>query len=98
MSSIAGKVPSAGATVYNATKFGLRGFGLGLRQELAGTGVGVSVILPTFVSGAGMWAETGLKAHPMAGETSVAAVAEYVSQSRDLPGQSDADPNFHGAD
>lgn len=78
MSSVAGKVPAAGATIYNATKFGLRGFGLGLRQELAGSGVGVSVVLPTFVSGAGMWAETGLPAHPMAGETPASAVAEAV--------------------
>src|SRR5450631_3723142 len=28
MSSVAGKVPAAGASIYNATKFGIRGFGL----------------------------------------------------------------------
>ena len=78
MSSVAGKMPSGGATVYTATKFGVRGFGLALRQELLGTGVGVSVILPTFVRGAGMWAETGLKVHPMAGETPATAVADAV--------------------
>ena len=78
MSSVAGKMPSAGASVYNATKFGLRGFGLALRQELLDTGVGVSVIMPTFVSGAGMWAETGLKAHPLAGEVTATAVAQAV--------------------
>src|SRR2546421_2805419 len=70
MSSIAGKLPSGGETIYNATKFGIRGFGLALREELWGTGVGVSVISPTFVSEAGMWAVTGLKPHPMAGEGS----------------------------
>ncbi|TMG27757.1 MAG: SDR family NAD(P)-dependent oxidoreductase, partial [Chloroflexi bacterium] len=48
MSSIAGKIPSGGETIYNATKFGIRGFGLALREELWGTGVGVSVISPTF--------------------------------------------------
>ena len=78
MSSVAGKVPAAGASVYNATKFGIRGFGLALREELWGTGVGVSVVCPTFVSEAGMWADTGLKANPMAGEVSPAQVAGAV--------------------
>lgn len=78
MSSIAGKLPSGGETMYNATKFGIRGFALALREELWGTGVGVSVISPTFVSEAGMWAVTGLKAHPIAGEVSPAQVADAV--------------------
>jgi short-subunit dehydrogenase len=64
--------------MYNATKFGIRGFGLALREELWGTGVGVSVISPTFVSEAGMWAVTGLKPNPIAGEVSPAQVAEAV--------------------
>ncbi|HSP08136.1 MAG TPA: SDR family NAD(P)-dependent oxidoreductase [Candidatus Dormibacteraeota bacterium] len=78
MSSVAGKVPTAAATLYHATKFGLRGFGLALREELWGSGVGVSVIYPTFVSKVGMWAETGLKVNPMAGEVSPEQVAEAV--------------------
>jgi len=78
MSSIAGKLPAGGESMYNATKFGIRGFGLALREELWGTGVGVSVISPTFVSEAGMWAVTGLKAHPIAGEVSPAQVADAV--------------------
>jgi short-subunit dehydrogenase len=78
MSSIAGKLPSGGETIYNATKFGLRGFALALREELWGSGVGVSVISPTFVSEAGMWAVTGLKPHPVAGEVSPAQVADAV--------------------
>lgn len=78
MSSLAGKVPAAGNTVYNATKFAIRGFALALREELLDTRVGVSVICPTFVSEAGMWAETGLKANSMAGEVSPAQVADAV--------------------
>jgi short-subunit dehydrogenase len=78
MSSIAGKIPAAGSSVYNATKFGIRGFGLAIREELWGTGVGVSVVFPTFVSEAGMWAETGLKPHPIAGEVSPTQVADAV--------------------
>ena len=78
MASAAGKVPAPGLVMYNATKFGIRGFALALREELYGSGVGVSVISPTFVSGAGMWAETGLKANPMAGEVTPEQVAEAV--------------------
>lgn len=78
MSSVAGKIPSGGETIYNATKFGIRGFALALREELWGTGVGVSVISPTFVSEAGMWAVTALKPNPIAGEVSPAQVADAV--------------------
>jgi short-subunit dehydrogenase len=78
MASIHGKLPAALVSVYNATKFGLRGFGLALRQELRGTGVGVSVINPTFVRGAGMWAETGVTPHPLAGQVTPDEVAVSV--------------------
>jgi short-subunit dehydrogenase len=78
MGSTAGKIPAAGITLYNATKFGIRGFALALREELFKAGVGVSVISPTFVSEAGMWAETGLKANPIAGEVTPERVAEAV--------------------
>jgi short-subunit dehydrogenase len=81
MSSIAGKLPTPGLTIYNATKFAIRGFGLSLREELAGSGVGVSVICPVYVSEAGMWAETGLKPHPVVGEVSPAQVADAVASA-----------------
>jgi short-subunit dehydrogenase len=61
MSSLAGKSPTAGASLYNATKFGLRGFAGALRAELHGTGVGVSAIFPGFIRDAGMFHETGAK-------------------------------------
>jgi short-subunit dehydrogenase len=78
LASMHGKLPTALVSVYNATKFGLRGFGLALRQELAGTGVGVSVINPTFVRDAGMYAETGAKTHPLAGSVTPEQVADAV--------------------
>lgn len=78
MASMHGKLPAALVSVYNATKFGLRGFGLALAQELKGTGVGVSVINPTFVASAGMWAETGTTVHPLAGQATPEQVAEAV--------------------
>jgi short-subunit dehydrogenase len=39
----------------------LRGFGLALREDLAGKGVGVSVVLPGFIRDAGMFADSGAK-------------------------------------
>jgi short-subunit dehydrogenase len=78
MASIHGKLPTALVSVYNATKFGLRGFGLALAEELQHTGVGVSVINPTFVRDAGMWAETGIATHPMAGHVTPDQVADAV--------------------
>jgi short-subunit dehydrogenase len=61
MSSLSGKAPSAGTSVYCATKFGLRGFAGALRAELHGTGVGVSAIFPGFIRDAGMFEDTGVK-------------------------------------
>jgi short-subunit dehydrogenase len=78
MSSVAGHVAAGGESVYSATKFGIRGFALALREELWSTGVGVSVVCPTFVSEAGMWAVTGLKSDPIASEVTPAQVAEAV--------------------
>jgi short-subunit dehydrogenase len=59
MASLAGKAASPRSSLYNATKFGLRGFALALRTDLAGTGVGVSVISPGFVREAGLFARSG---------------------------------------
>ena len=53
IASLAGKAPSPRSSVYNATKFGLRGFALGLRCDLGGSGVGVSIVSPGFVGGRG---------------------------------------------
>lgn len=78
VSSLAGLAATAEASLYAATKFGLRGFGLGLRQDLAGTGVGVSVVMPGFVSGAGMWAETGVALPRGVGTRSPAQVAKAI--------------------
>ena len=64
ISSMSGKLPAGGGSIYSATKFGLRGFAASLRDELHGTGVGVSVVSPGFVSEAGLFAETGIKLPP----------------------------------
>lgn len=56
MGSLAGKAAAAGRAMYSGTKFALRGFAIGLRDELRGTGVGVSLIQPGFVGEVGMFA------------------------------------------
>ena len=50
-----------GSSVYSATKFGMRGFGYALGEELRGTGVGVTTVFPGFIRDAGMFAESGTK-------------------------------------
>jgi len=61
ISSIAGKTPSVGASLYAATKFGLRGFALALHEDLRNTGVGVTAVFPGFIAETGLWGDTGLK-------------------------------------
>ncbi len=67
ISSISGKTSTPGASLYAATKFGLRGFALCLRDDLRPAGVGVSVVSPGAISGAGMFAESGAAAPPLIG-------------------------------
>jgi short-subunit dehydrogenase len=59
ISSLSGKATALASSVYSATKFGLRGFALALREDLRPQNVGVSVVLPGFIRDAGMFAETG---------------------------------------
>lgn len=61
MASLAGQVPRPGASIYHATKFAVRGFGHSLRAELAGSGVGLSMVSPSFVTGAGMYARSNTR-------------------------------------
>jgi len=78
MSSIGGMATTPGSALYSATKFGVRGFGLALRQDLIGTGVGVTLIHPAFIDEAGMFAESGVKLPPGAPTRSPSDVAAAV--------------------
>ncbi len=46
VASLHGRLASAGATTYSASKFGLRIFTLALREELQGTGIKAAVVSP----------------------------------------------------
>jgi short-subunit dehydrogenase len=78
MSSIAGKSATPRSSMYNATKFGLRGFSLALRAELRSDGVGVSTIFPGFIRDAGMFADTEIKLPPGVGTKTPDQVAKAV--------------------
>jgi uncharacterized protein len=78
VSSLNGKIPTAGASVYAATKYGMRGFAASLRDELHGSGVGATAIFPGFVAEAGMWAEARVELPPWVGLPSPGDVAEAV--------------------
>lgn len=86
VASLAGKAASPRSSIYNATKFGLRGFALGLRPDLSPRGVGVSLVSPGFIREAGMFAEAGAK--PPAGmgtaspEQVAAAVVKAIENDR----------------
>lgn len=62
--SLSGLAASPGTRMYNATKFGLRGFALSFAQELDGTGVTCSLVLPGFISDAGMFHDGGIELPP----------------------------------
>jgi short-subunit dehydrogenase len=64
ISSLLGRLSRARAALYSATKFGIRGFALGLREDLHGTGVGVTNVLPGFVRDVGMYVDSGAAPEP----------------------------------
>jgi short-subunit dehydrogenase len=78
VSSLAGKASTPRTAIYNATKFGLRGFAGALRADLRGSGVGVSCVFPGFISEAGMFADAGVKLPLGIGTRPPEAVARAV--------------------
>jgi uncharacterized protein len=78
MSSLAGKVATSNAALYNTAKYGLRGFASALRADLHGSGVGVSAVFPGFIRDAGMFADAGVSLPPGVGTRTPQDVARAV--------------------
>lgn len=86
VSSMSGKAASPGSSVYSATKFGLRGFALALREDLREAGVGVSTVFPGFIRDAGMFADADVRLPRYVGtrtpEEVAAAVVRAIERNR----------------
>jgi short-subunit dehydrogenase len=84
--SLSGVAPTARQTIYNATKFGLRGFTLALREDLRETGASASLVAPGFVRDAGMFADSKADAPAGMGTTTPervsAAVVDAIEKDR----------------
>ena len=78
IASLSGKSPTPLSSVYNATKFGLRGFALGLRADLDPHGIGVSIVSPGTIREAGMYADSGAPPITGLGTGSPQQVADAV--------------------
>jgi short-subunit dehydrogenase len=78
VSSLSAKAAAGGSAIYCATKFGLRGFALSLREDLQPHGVGVSIVAPGFIRDAGMFAASGVKLPWFAGTKRPQDVADAV--------------------
>jgi uncharacterized protein len=86
VSSLSGKAASPRSGIYSATKFGLRGFAAGLREDVEEKGIGVTVVFPGFVSDAGLFAESGVRLPAWVGtrtpEQVAAAVVRGIERER----------------
>lgn len=78
ISSLSGKAAGPASSMYAATKFGLRGFALSLREDLREQRVGVSTVLPGFIRDAGMFADAEIALPPGVGTRTPEQVADAV--------------------
>jgi short-subunit dehydrogenase len=86
ISSLQGKAAVPASSLYSAAKFGLRGFALGVREDVRTDGIGVSTVFPGFIREAGMFADSGVGLPPGVGTRSpddvAAAVIRALQQNR----------------
>ena len=76
--SLAGRIAIPFEAVYAASKGGLQQWAMALRQELAGTGVGVTTILPSYITEVGQAADHGVVPPRLSGPVSPDRVASAV--------------------
>lgn len=79
--SVAGVVAAANSGLYNATKFGLRGFTLAIRQDFADHDIGVTHVAPGFIHTAGMFAENEMELPPLVRARPPQDVADAVARA-----------------
>jgi short-subunit dehydrogenase len=102
--SIASHVPVRGEAVYAATKSGLAAFGESLRSELAGTGVGVTLVSPGVVQ-TSFFERRGApyrrsSPRPMPPARVASAIVRAVEREQDdvfVPGWLEFPARLHGA-
>ncbi|MDP6457056.1 MAG: SDR family NAD(P)-dependent oxidoreductase [Candidatus Marinimicrobia bacterium] len=78
VASLGGKKGIGYNSIYSASKAGMIMWSDGLRQELRGTKVGISVICPGYISDEGMFADGGIDAPALLGTSSPQKVANAV--------------------
>ncbi len=81
IASLAGRNGVAYKSVYSASKAGLIKWGDGLRQELHGTGVSVSTIMPGYIDEVGMFFDGGFPAPKLLGTSPPQKIADAVLKS-----------------
>ena len=94
VSSMSGKIPTVRASIYGATKYGLRGFAGGMRDDLHSGPIGVSTVFPGPIKGEGMWDDAGIDLPRWVPTKSPEDVAEAVVKSieKNRPEIAVADP------
>jgi citronellol/citronellal dehydrogenase len=78
IASMAAKIGIAYEATYSATKAGLLEWANALRAELHGTGVGVSVVLPTVIGDVGVFSRQGVRPPRLAAPVPSTRVARAV--------------------
>ncbi|MGD8684917.1 MAG: SDR family NAD(P)-dependent oxidoreductase [Chloroflexota bacterium] len=79
--SLAGKIAIPFEATYDAAKGGLHQWSMALRQELESTGVGVTSILPSYITEVGQAADHGVMPPRLSGPVSPERVASAVIEA-----------------
>jgi short-subunit dehydrogenase len=86
VTSLAGLSPLADAPAYSASKAGLIAYGIGLRDALAGSGIGVTVACPGYVATAMGRRHLGMRPHEISAEDAARRILRAATRNRALCG------------